>query len=143
MYSCASFYSNEKDHDHENEKGEDHEEEEIKQKYMDKICSRCLAHDHDIEAALETIQIVPPEENDSKLVTWDGDDDPNKPMNMSKMKKRSIVAATGFMTFCVSFVSSVFSTTTFVTAEQLGVSSEVMILGLSLYVVGFALGNDD
>jgi DHA1 family multidrug resistance protein-like MFS transporter len=44
------------------------------------------------------------------------------------------------MTFCVSFASSVFSTTTFVTAELFGVSSEVMILGLSLYVLGFAFG---
>jgi hypothetical protein len=124
-----------------NEKDLDDTEEQMKEDYDARICSKCLANDKDIEAALDTIQIVPPtQEDQSKLVTWDGDDDPAKPMNWSRKKKWGIVVTTGIMTFCVSFASSVFSTTTFVTAELFGVSSEVMILGLSLYVVGFALG---
>lgn len=125
---------------HFNEKDLDREEEKIKDHYMSEICARCKAHDRDIEAALETIKIVAPDDDDTKLVTWDGPDDPEKPMNMTMKKKWLIVVATGLMTFCVSFASSVFSTTTFVTAAHFGVSSEVMILGLSLYVVGFALG---
>lgn len=123
-----------------NEKELDREEEEIKEDYEARVCARCKAHDRDIEAALECIQIVPREEDDSKLVTWDGPNDPENPMNMSGKKKWSIVFATGLMTFCISFASSVFSTTTVVTAEEFGVSEEVMILGVSLYVVGFALG---
>jgi len=73
-------------------------------------------------------------------VTWDGPDDPANPKNMSWGKRWLIVATTGLMTFTVSFASSVFSTTTFKTAAEFDVSSEVMLLGLSLYVVGFAVG---
>lgn len=118
----------------------DEEEEKIKEDYDARICARCKAHDKDIEAALEAIKIVPRDEDGSKLVTWDGPNDPQKPMNWSMTKKWLIVISTGLMTFCVSFASSVFSTTTFATAAKFGVSTEVMILGLSLYVVGFALG---
>lgn len=46
----------------------------------------------------------------------------------------------GLVTFCVSFASSVFSTATTVTASEFDVSVEVMILGVSLYVLGFAFG---
>ena len=45
-----------------------------------------------------------------------------------------------FITLTVSFASSVFSTATTVTAKEFGVSREVMILGVSLYVLGFACG---
>ncbi|KAG9626441.1 MFS general substrate transporter, partial [Aureobasidium melanogenum] len=113
----------------------------IEQKYAERLCSKCRNLDRDQEAALEAMQIVPPEkEEDSKIVTWDGEHDPKKPQNMPEMRKWMIVVSSGLMTFCVSFASSVFSTTTFVTAELFGVSSEVMILGLSLYVLGFAAG---
>lgn len=44
------------------------------------------------------------------------------------------------MTFCVTFASSVFSTAAVVTAEKFGVSEEVMILGTSLFVLGFSFG---
>lgn len=44
------------------------------------------------------------------------------------------------MTFVVSFASSVFSTATTVTAVKFDVSLEAMILGVSLYVLGFAFG---
>lgn len=121
------------------EKELDAREEAIRQKYAARICSRCKTLDRDQEAALEAMQIVPPEE-DSKIVTWDGPNDPANPKNLPKHRQWMIVISTGLMTFCVSFASSVFSTTTFVTAELFGVSSEVMILGLSLYVLGFAFG---
>lgn len=44
------------------------------------------------------------------------------------------------MTVCVTFASSVFSTASTVTAEKFGVSQEVMVLGTSLFVLGFAFG---
>ncbi|KAJ5394878.1 Bicyclomycin resistance protein [Penicillium crustosum] len=46
----------------------------------------------------------------------------------------------GLMTICVTFGSSVFSTATKQTAKKFGVSSEVMVLGVSLFVLGFAFG---
>lgn len=76
----------------------------------------------------------------TNIVTWDGPDDPENPMNFSRSKKWRITMVTAIMTFCVSFASSVFSTATEVTAVKWGVSLEVMILGVSLYVLGFACG---
>lgn len=59
---------------------------------------------------------------------------------MSVRRKWWITIITSLMTFVVSFGSSVFSTATQITAEEFGVSDEVMILGVTLYVVGFACG---
>lgn len=61
-------------------------------------------------------------------------------MNWPKWKKWLITFALGLMTFCITFASSVFSTATTVTAQQFGVSQEVMVLGTSLFVLGFAFG---
>ena len=46
----------------------------------------------------------------------------------------------GYTTLTAAFASSIFSAATFAVAAQFGVSTEVGILGLSLYVLGFALG---
>ena len=46
----------------------------------------------------------------------------------------------GYTTLTSAFTSSIFSTATAVVAEEYGVSTEVGLLGLSLYVVGFAFG---
>lgn len=40
------------------------------------------------------------------------------------------------ITFCITFASSVFSTATFVAAREFHVSTEVMTLGTSLFVLG-------
>ncbi|KAH0289053.1 MFS general substrate transporter, partial [Aureobasidium sp. EXF-3399] len=80
------------------------------------------------------------EENDPNLVDWDGPDDPGNPMNFPEWKKWIITVVAGLMTFSVTFASSVFSTATTVTSQLFGVSSEVMILGTSLFVLGFAFG---
>ncbi|KAK5167151.1 uncharacterized protein LTR77_007881 [Saxophila tyrrhenica] len=80
----------------------------------------------------------PPEP--SNLVEWDGPQDPNNPQNFATARKCRITAVAALMTFVISFGSSVFSTATEVTAEEFGTSNEVMILGVSLYVLGFACG---
>ncbi|CAD0110017.1 unnamed protein product [Aureobasidium uvarum] len=80
------------------------------------------------------------EEKDPNLVDWDGPDDPGNPMNFPAWKKWTITVVAGLMTFSVTFASSVFSTATTVTSQIFGVSSEVMILGTSLFVLGFAFG---
>ncbi|KUJ06816.1 MFS general substrate transporter [Mollisia scopiformis] len=74
------------------------------------------------------------------IVGWDGPDDPHNPMNFPRSKKWRITMVTALITFVVSFASSVFSTATTVTALEFDVSLEVMILGVSLYVLGFAFG---
>ena len=80
------------------------------------------------------------EEKDSSLVDWDGNEDPDNPMNWSPRYKWLITVVLGLMTFCITFASSVFSTATEVTAELFGVSDEVMILGTAVFVLGFAAG---
>jgi MFS transporter, DHA1 family, multidrug resistance protein len=76
------------------------------------------------------------EKEQSNLVDWDGPNDPENPQNMSKARKWWISMISALMTFVVSFGSSVFSTATEVTAKEFGVGDEVMILGVTLYVVG-------
>jgi MFS transporter, DHA1 family, multidrug resistance protein len=76
------------------------------------------------------------EKQESDLVDWDGPDDPENPQNMSKARKWWISMISALMTFVVSFGSSVFSTATEVTAEHFHVSTEVMILGVTVYVIG-------
>ncbi|KAF2769076.1 putative MFS multidrug transporter [Teratosphaeria nubilosa] len=78
--------------------------------------------------------------HDPDIVTWDGPDDPENPQNWPLKLKIWISICTGVLTWVVSFGSSVFSATTSVTAEEFGVSEEVMILSVTLYVVGFACG---
>ena len=46
----------------------------------------------------------------------------------------------GYTTLVSAFASSIFSTATKVVAAQYHVSTEVGLLGLSFYVLGFALG---
>lgn len=79
-------------------------------------------------------------ETPSDLVDWDGPNDPENPQNWPRSKKWLITMVTACLNFVVSFGSSIFSTATNVTAEEFHVSQEVMILGVTLYVLGFACG---
>lgn len=82
----------------------------------------------------------PSQPEESHLVVWDGPEDPNNPQNWPTARKCRITAVAAFMTFVASFGSSVFSTATEVTAKRFNVSNEVMILGVTLYLLGFAAG---
>ncbi|KAK5708590.1 hypothetical protein LTR17_020528 [Elasticomyces elasticus] len=108
-----------------------------KQDEAEREIEESFAPPKDEESAFQQYEAHPAK--DPNLVEWDEEDVEN-PMNMSKARKWRISIITALMTFVVSFGSSVFSTATNVTAEGFGVSSEVMILGVTLYVVGFACG---
>lgn len=100
-----------------------------------------IATEKDLEADLErhgdgTLSAVPPQpREDANLVEWDGPDDPENPMNWSKRSKWTYTLVLSSMTLCITFSSSVFSTATFVTAKEFGVSEEVALLGTSLFVL--------
>ncbi|KAI9702586.1 MAG: Citrinin biosynthesis cluster MFS transporter mrr1 [Candelina mexicana] len=79
-------------------------------------------------------------EKDPNIIEWDGPNDPENPMNFTKRRKWIITVTMSGLTFCITFASSVFSTATVATAEKFGVSNEVMILGTSIFVLGFAVG---
>jgi len=76
----------------------------------------------------------------NNIVTWDGPDDPNNPMNWNPKYKGFITALLGFTTMGASFASSSFSPTFDAVSQEFHVSTEVTTLTLSLYVLGFAFG---
>lgn len=76
----------------------------------------------------------------TNIVTWDGPNDPAKPVNWSALKKWSIVVTTSLMTFVVSFGSSVFSAMAPDVAREFGAKETTMVLGVTLYVLGFCVG---
>jgi MFS family permease len=94
----------------------------------------------DVESAIETPRKPDDSNKDPNLVDWDGKDDPENPQNYSNLRKWVITLTMSSMTVWITFASSVFSTATLVTAKEFNVSTEVMVLGTSLVVFGFALG---
>jgi len=83
---------------------------------------------------------INPDEKDPNLIVWDGPSDPGNPQNWPYGRKWLYTIVLGSMTLCVTFASSVFSTTTLVTSKIFNVSPLVMTLGTSLFVLGFAFG---
>ncbi|RAH49927.1 MFS transporter [Aspergillus brunneoviolaceus CBS 621.78] len=96
--------------------------------------------DSDANIPEEQLEKAEEKQRDPNLVEWDGPNDPENPHNMNYWRKWVITMSMAFMTMWITFASSVFSTATIVTAEEFHVSTEVMILGTSLVVFGFAVG---
>ncbi|KAJ7170244.1 major facilitator superfamily domain-containing protein, partial [Mycena crocata] len=76
---------------------------------------------------------------DPFVLDWDAQDAEN-PFNFNNCKKWLIIAQLAFCTWTVSFSSSVYSGGLATMARDLRISDNVAISGLSLYVLGFALG---
>lgn len=98
---------------------------------------------HDLENGSTSPESHGPDERpstDPNLVDWEGENDPENPLHFSLKRKIWMSTMASCLTFGVSFSSSVFSADTAVTAEKFNVSEEVMILGVSLYVLGFSCG---
>lgn len=106
----------------------------------DKDSPQSPQDDTDVESAQNQQIQEKPAEKDPNLVDWDGPDDPENPQNFSTLRKWIITVTMSSMTMWITFASSVFSTATRVTAKEFNVSNEVMVLGTSLTVFGFALG---
>ncbi|KAJ7684917.1 MFS general substrate transporter [Mycena polygramma] len=77
---------------------------------------------------------------DPFVVDWDSEEDAENPLNFHNCKKWIITSQLAFCTWTVSFSSSVYSGGLEIMARDLHISDNVAILGLSLYVLGFALG---
>ncbi|OGE52120.1 hypothetical protein PENARI_c011G06199 [Penicillium arizonense] len=74
------------------------------------------------------------------LVTWDGPNDTENPQNWSRSTKFLRSAAPLAVIFSIAFASSIFGSSSSITAKEYGVSEEVMSLGVALFVAGFAVG---
>lgn len=78
-------------------------------------------------------------EENPYAVTWIPND-PRNPMLFSPVKKWSITMLVAFATLAVALVSSAYTGGIAEIQADLGVGSEVATLGVSLFVVGFAIG---
>ncbi|KAK7994960.1 hypothetical protein PG990_013733, partial [Apiospora arundinis] len=78
--------------------------------------------------------------NSTITVDWDGPNDPTRPQNWSLVRKWTIVTTNSLATFMVSFSSSAFSGSLTQVQEEFKISADVALLGISLYVLGFAFG---
>lgn len=70
------------------------------------------------------------------VVEFDGPDDPLHPQNWPVKKKIAVGLLLGYTTLLAAFGSSIFATATLQVSQEFSVSTEVGILGLSLYVLG-------
>ncbi|KAF8163013.1 major facilitator superfamily domain-containing protein [Crassisporium funariophilum] len=78
-------------------------------------------------------------QDDPYVVDWDLND-PEDPYNWPNLQKWIITAQLAATTFTVSFSSSSYTGGLQYTMRDLNISYNVAILGISLYVLGFALG---
>ncbi|EMR66766.1 hypothetical protein MGN70_012336 [Eutypa lata] len=74
------------------------------------------------------------------VVEFDGPDDPYHAQNWPTKKKLLTAAMLGYTTMTSAFASSIFSSATAAIAAEFDVSTEVGLLGVSLFVLGFATG---
>lgn len=82
-----------------------------------------------------------PRERDRFEVGFEGgEDDPWNPRGMNVVRKWCIVALTSFGSFCVTCASSMYTSTYTRMDAELHVSRIVATLGLSMFVLGIALG---
>lgn len=78
-------------------------------------------------------------DDDPYVVTWIPND-PRNPMNYSKLKKWTLTMLVAIATLAVAFVSSAYSGGASEVIRDFGCSQEVYTLGISLFVLGFAVG---
>lgn len=78
-------------------------------------------------------------EENPYAVTWIPND-PRNPMMFSPVKKWAITMLVAFATLAVALVSSAYTGGIAEIQADFGVGSEVATLGVSLFVVGFAIG---
>lgn len=66
--------------------------------------------------------------------------DPENPMNWSRFRKWFITTIVTLSVFAITFTSSAYSVSSNELRQDFNISSEVFIFGVSLFVLGFAIG---
>ncbi|ORX33828.1 major facilitator superfamily domain-containing protein [Kockovaella imperatae] len=77
---------------------------------------------------------------DRWLVNWDGDDDPENPLNTPLWKKWAMTAVVAFSSATITCTSSMGADTYDGMMAQYGISREVATLSVSLFVAGTGVG---
>ncbi|KAJ5605349.1 hypothetical protein N7510_010503 [Penicillium lagena] len=78
-------------------------------------------------------------EDEPYAISWIPED-PGNPMNFCSVKKWSITMLVALATFAVSLISSAYTGGVQEIKEQFRVGNEIATLGISLFVLGFAIG---
>lgn len=78
-------------------------------------------------------------EQDPFLVEFH-DGDPENPMNWGQRRKWFIACIVTLSVFVVTFTSSAYSESSVELLKEFNVSTEVFVTGVSVYVLGFAIG---
>lgn len=87
-----------------------------------------------------THPLVHQKTTEADLVDFDGPDDPYKPMNWPTRKKVTTTFLYGLVTMSATWASSAYSPGTAQVADEFHVSSQVGILGTTVFLLGFGLG---
>ncbi|KAL9045817.1 MAG: hypothetical protein Q9214_001205 [Letrouitia sp. 1 TL-2023] len=97
---------------------------------------------YNIDADIEEGNTKTSREVDSGLETfdWSGPHDPNHPHNWALPSKLYIGFLVTIITMIVSINSSIYNTGAEQEVEEFGISTEVNVLGTSLFLVGFVVG---
>jgi hypothetical protein len=67
-------------------------------------------------------------------------DDPENPMNWGQFRKWFITTIVTLSVFAVTYTSSAYSVSSREIIEEFNISNVVFIIGVTLYVLGFAIG---
>lgn len=94
---------------------------------------------HDVEQQEQRVEKKQDPASPPPPASWDSKDDQANPLNFNIWKKSLILAVICSCCLCVTCASSVISTSFEGIERDLGVSEEVAILTLSLFVLGLAL----
>lgn len=84
--------------------------------------------------------VDPEKGRDVHIVDWWGPDDPENPRNWSRFKRCWVTFCICFLTFSVYIGSAIYSAGITGVTREFGVSQTAALLGLSLFVLGYALG---
>lgn len=76
---------------------------------------------------------------DPNLVSW-SENDPENPLNWARGQKIMLLVVVSSCAFCVTNTSSIISNAYQGIQDEFGISREVAILGLSLFVIGLGIG---
>ncbi|KAI1432785.1 cycloheximide resistance protein [Xylaria sp. CBS 124048] len=80
-------------------------------------------------------------ENDPNIVWWDGDDDPQNPLNWSTLRKTLNCGCVSFQTFVTPLASSIFAPGVPLVLEEFHSDSlEIATFVVSVYLLGYAAG---
>ena len=89
---------------------------------------------NDEEAAFSEKEKLEAERKDPNIVDWDGPDDQENPRNWTTLYKSWLTFQLSMLALAASMGSSINSPADDTIAQYVGVSREVAVLGISLYV---------